>query len=167
MARRAEPKGNIEYTFRFRKGDRTHLTVLIYEGMNEKGRCVFFNKSSKSHTSMTLKRFGYIHRFNLISENQIQKQPIQKEPSPIELERQKARQKRLEEIERERKQQKEIKEYIEQLQSLNNAQKEEVESAVQRRVEDIILDLNGGAWTSITSIEWYKVQQIIRNNGVA
>ncbi len=156
MPPKAVPKEDIEYKFRFRKDNLIRISTLIYEGMNEKGRCVFFNKLSNTYTSMTLKRFAYIHRFNLISEKSIEKRP-----SAVELERQKARQERLEEIAKERKQKEEIRKYIMQLKALNKTKKELVEKIVQRSIEEIILELNNGHWTSRTAQEWYKIQHII------
>ncbi len=161
MARRAEPKKDIEYTFRFRNGNCTHRTVLIYEGMNEKGRCVFYNKLSNAYTSMTPKRFGYIHRFNLVSEK-----PIIKELTPTERARQKARQERLKLEAQQREEQNKIKVYIGQLRSLNKVKKIEVERIAKRSVEDIIKDLESLSWNSRTAPEWYSISHIIDDNDI-
>ncbi len=153
MPPRAVPKPNIEYKFKFNK-----VWILIFEGVNEKGRYVFTNKQLGTFTSMSPKRFSYAHRYNLISETPIIKE---NKPSIIELERQKARQKRLEEEEKARKVREEIKVYIKQLKGLNNGQKEEVESIVQRSVEEMILELSKGTWSSRTAQEWYDIQHIV------
>lgn len=161
MSRKVEPKKDIEYIFRFRNGNYTHHTVLIYESMNEKGRFVFFNKLNKSYTSMLPQRFRYIHRFNLVAEK-----PIVKEPTPAELERQKARQERLKLEAKQREEQNQIKVYIGQLKSLSNVKKIKVEMIAQRSVEDIIKDLECLSWTLITVQEWYKISHIIDDNDV-
>lgn len=164
MARRAEPKKDIEYKFRFHKNGVTHSVVLIFENINEKGRLVFLNKKSGAFTSMTPERFGYIHRFNLMSEK-----PIQKQPSQIEIQQEKQRQeairRRVEEERLKRKAKKEEKEeiddYIERLRTLNKDKQSEVEFCVGRLVKDIIASLSCGHWDYTTASEWYKIKDIV------
>lgn len=89
MAKRATPKENVEYVFRFRKGDKTCYVTLIFEGINEKNRCVFYNKQSGAFTSMLPERFSYIHRFNLVRETYIEpKKEKPLEPKSVKAEEQ-------------------------------------------------------------------------------
>lgn len=81
---KALPQENVIYKFRFRNGNVTNDRRLIYDGIDERnGRATFYNCDSKNFTSMPLKRFSYIHRFNLIS-----KTPIIPEKNPIKAEKQ-------------------------------------------------------------------------------
>ena len=72
MGKKATPKKGIKYTFKFRNAGGTHITTLLFEGRNDKGRLEFYNYESKAYTNMRDDRFSYIHRFNLVKEEPVE-----------------------------------------------------------------------------------------------
>ncbi len=84
MPRKITPKENVEYIFRFtNKNLQTHVTKLIYISTLPNGRLEFFNKSTKTYTTMAYDRFRYIHRFNLLEERPVK--TVLKAPSKIHI----------------------------------------------------------------------------------
>ena len=135
MARRAVPQIGMEYTFKFRKCGLTHKTTLIFNGVNEKGRCEFFNVQSNAFTSMTPKRFAYIHRFNLTSEGparDIERPTLKEVPRNLIEDNISITDDDVP---------KEAQKIIKHFRSLNQVQRVLVQKAIGRNVDNFISDL--------------------------
>ncbi len=130
MAKRAQVQKGIIYKFRFKKDGKTHITTLLFEERNEKGRLVFYNYETGVFTSMREDRFSYIHRFNLVSETpvnmeikQVPKECIQEhEPCENELKDQENK-------------------MLDSLRSLTCQQRELVINEIKRKPEDLEKEL--------------------------
>ena len=131
MARRAEPKKGILYTFKFRNEKGWHYTTLLYEGINNKGRLEFYNYESKALTTMPAKRFSYIHRFNLVKEEPV-KMEIKDVAPPLIIE-----QPIIEENEISNQEQK----ILHELRSLNENERKRVRITLARETDDLIKDV--------------------------
>ena len=145
MGRRAEPKKDIEYIFRFKHGNNVKKTTLIFEGINEKGRLEFFNKEAGTYTSMPPERFSYIHRFNLVSEQVVVKK-LSKQPVLDKYERQ-----RLDDIEKEKKEREEAQKFNEQnlkcLKSFTEQEKTQLRKFLGFSVDELIeMYKNNSTW---------------------
>ena len=132
MGRKATPQYGIKYTFKFRNEEGTHYTTLLFEGRNDKGRLEFWNYESKNLTTMRDERFSYIHRFNLVREEPIERviKEVPKhlivEPEQIELEIEKNI----------------FSSYAEKISSLTLQQKEILERELGISIEDFKKELN-------------------------
>lgn len=86
------PKENVEYTFLFVKNDKATGKIsysnytLIYLCSNQKGRDLFFNKTTKSMVNYSRGWFAHMYRKQLVSEVALYKDEIKKaiEPKPEE-----------------------------------------------------------------------------------
>lgn len=137
MKKRREPEANVEYTFKFRSGEKVNVVTLIFEGTNAKGRFEFYNKQSKGFTSMPPERFSYIMRFNLVSQKPIEKKPSISEVWEQEEEKRKGQEEK-EALEREKAFNKDL---LEKFGSLNAYQRAQVEHVTSTTYDDFYKDL--------------------------
>ncbi len=134
MPRRAEPQYGIKYTFRFRNEKGTHFTTLLYEGVNDKGRLVFYNYTSKAYTTMPKERFSYIHRFNFVKEEPVERKITTINPNSIVDEP-------ITNIKDDEELTSKGKELILKMRSLNKGEREKIRVVIGREVGEFIKDL--------------------------
>ena len=156
--RRAVPKYDVEYTFKFKKGDKTSYVTLTYEGINDKGRYEFYNVKAKSFTSMPFERFSYLHRFNLAEEKPKKRIGIREVPSKL-IE--------VKEIINMSEEQQKLERGLAVMKGLNDAQKQRVSSAIGRSADAFIKDFERfvhaeeGVVDGYVLSEWIEAQSCL------